>query len=182
MVRAEQLCMPLLVVNMGGEMLYILEQRLTAQSIANDKAIRVLQDVVSTMFSVKFVTELFRPQKVYSTPSVRQIFDRLAHSSIMRLNATSMEKLFDLMTMGFKYQLMLSLPDQLVQVSLNHLDYLTMRAVDPAVLELIANCRRQIVAAYQPLTTAECIILRQTLARFFQVSISFECRTHARAY
>ena len=30
----------------------------------------------------------------------RQIFDRLAHSSIMRLNETSMDKLFDLMAQG----------------------------------------------------------------------------------
>ena len=40
--------MPMLVINMGGEMVYILEQRLTAQNVAKDKASRVLQDVVST--------------------------------------------------------------------------------------------------------------------------------------
>jgi hypothetical protein len=32
------LAMPLLVANMGGEMVYILEQRLRAQSITNTKA------------------------------------------------------------------------------------------------------------------------------------------------
>ena len=35
---------------------------------------------------------------------MRAVFDRLAHSSIMRLNANSMDKLFDLMTMAVKYQ------------------------------------------------------------------------------
>lgn len=52
----------------------------------------VLQDVISTMFSEKFISELFKPQKMYSSTSTRQIFDRLAHSSIMRLNTSSMDK------------------------------------------------------------------------------------------
>ena len=44
------------------------------------------------MYNPKFVTELFRSQDVYSIHSTRQIFDRLAHSSIMRLNESSMDK------------------------------------------------------------------------------------------
>lgn len=44
------------------------------------------------MYNPMFITELFRPQEVYSMNSTRQIFDRLAHSSIMRLNESSMDK------------------------------------------------------------------------------------------
>lgn len=73
-------------------MLYILEQRLQAQNISSEKSRKVLQDVISTMFSTKFVEELFKPQDMYTALSVRQIFDRLAHSSIMRLNESSMDK------------------------------------------------------------------------------------------
>ena len=98
------LAMPLIVMNMGGEMVYILEQRLHAQKIPAEKTQKVLADVIRTMYSKKFITELFKPQDIYTTQSTREIFDRLAHSSIMRLNSSSMEKLFDLMTMGFKYQ------------------------------------------------------------------------------
>jgi hypothetical protein len=35
-----QFCMPMLIVNMGGEMVYILEQRLHAQSVPADKSKR----------------------------------------------------------------------------------------------------------------------------------------------
>lgn len=48
--------------------------------------------------------EVFRPQVMYSLVETRQIFVRLAHSSIMRLNEASMSKLFDLMLMGIKLQ------------------------------------------------------------------------------
>jgi hypothetical protein len=44
------------------------------------------------MYNPKFIQELFRSQELYSVPATRQIFDRLAHSSIMRLNDSSMDK------------------------------------------------------------------------------------------
>lgn len=54
--------------------------------------------------------------------STRQIFEKLAHSSIMKLNATSMNKLFDLMLMGLKYQaLQCASPEELYHVTLTHL-------------------------------------------------------------
>ena len=33
-------CMPMLIINMGGEMVYILEQRLHAQNVPMDKSKR----------------------------------------------------------------------------------------------------------------------------------------------
>lgn len=81
-----QLAMPLLVVNMGCEMVYILEQRLKAQNIAPDKACKVLNDVIRTMFDPEYVDKLFAPQDMYTVSQTRKIFDRLAHSSIMRLS------------------------------------------------------------------------------------------------
>ncbi|XP_051574786.1 protein OSCP1-like isoform X3 [Myxocyprinus asiaticus] len=112
--------LPLLFINLGGEMLYILDQRLRAQNIPADKAKkapvadwleedrkRVMNDIITTMFNKKFLEELFKPQELYSKKALRTVFDRLAHASIMRLNQASMDKLYDLMTMAFKYQVLL---------------------------------------------------------------------------
>jgi hypothetical protein len=82
----------------------------------------VLQDIVKTMFAPKFMEEVFRPQKMISLVETRQIFVRLAHSSIMRLNETSMQKLFDLMLMGLKLQtLQACFPEEILHTSLKHL-------------------------------------------------------------
>lgn len=67
-------------------MLYILDQRLKAQNITAEKSCRVLHDVVRTMFDPDYVKMIFTPQEVYSVASTRKIFERLAHSSIMRLS------------------------------------------------------------------------------------------------
>lgn len=116
--------MPIILINFGGEMVYILEQRLHAQNVAQDKAQKVLEDVLTTMynpkvgwrksigikpcrhyvhpvllclyphhfFPKKFIQELFKPQEMYTSSSTREIFNKLAHSSIMRLNESSMDK------------------------------------------------------------------------------------------
>lgn len=52
----------------------------------------MLEDIIKTMHNEKFMAELFKPHHMYSNVSTRQIFDRLAHSSIMRLNTNSMDK------------------------------------------------------------------------------------------
>jgi hypothetical protein len=52
----------------------------------------VVNDIVGAMFQSKFVEELFRPQELYPKKAVKHIFEKLAHSSIMRLNEASMDK------------------------------------------------------------------------------------------
>ena len=96
--------LPFVILNLGAEMIYILDQRLRSQDIEKIRAARVLEDIVKSMLSARFIDELFRPQPMYSLHSTKQIFQKLAHSSIMKLNAQSMGKLFDLMLMGLKYQ------------------------------------------------------------------------------
>eukprot|EP00752_Nemacystus_decipiens_P001886 g1816.t1 len=71
----------------------------------------------------EFIEELFKPQDTYGEKATKEVFYKLAHSSIMRLNESSMNKLFDLITMGLKYQaLSCAQPQQLLQVTLHHLE------------------------------------------------------------
>lgn len=119
---ASQWTMPIIVLCMGGEMVYILHQRLQAQTVRTEKATKVLHEVARSMLSPLFVEELFKPHDMYSQSSTRQIFEKLAHSSIMRLNKVSMDKLFDLMSMGFKRQILsVKCPQQYLQITIIHL-------------------------------------------------------------
>jgi len=151
-------------------MVYILEQRLQAQKIPDNKGQKVLNDVVRTMYYPRFIEELFKPQEMYSIQSTRQIFDRLAHSSIMRLNESSMDKLFDLMAMGFKYQIIsCTSPQEMIDVTLNHLNALKrLVASNPQLMELLDECMKQIHAAYSAMLIADFNAMRQSLCTFFQ--------------
>uniref|UniRef100_A0A3B5QHI1 Organic solute carrier partner 1a n=1 Tax=Xiphophorus maculatus TaxID=8083 RepID=A0A3B5QHI1_XIPMA len=84
--------LPLVFINLGGEMLYILDQRLRALNTSEDQSETVLNDVVGTMFSKSFMDELLKPQQLYSHRTMKTVLTRLAHSSIMRLNPASMDR------------------------------------------------------------------------------------------
>lgn len=161
--------MPIIVINMGGEMVYILHQRLQAQAVQEDKSRKVLQDVVRAMYSPLFITELFKPQEMYSMASTKQIFEKLAHSSIMRLNKSSMEKLYDLMTMGFKFQVVTcNSPHQLLHVTLTHLEALKKIVKSEKVEELIDVAIAKSLETFANLTNGQWMLLKQSLMRFLQ--------------
>ncbi|XP_043993909.1 protein OSCP1-like [Gambusia affinis] len=172
--------LPLVFINLGGEMLYILDQRLRALNTSEDQSEtgvwsqrdrkRVLNDVVGTMFSKSFMDELLKPQQLYSHRTMKTVLTRLAHSSIMRLNPASMDRLYELMIMAFKYQVLLSpRPRDLLLVSYNHLDAARAFVRDtPAVLNQVDETHRKIIEVYSRLSDGEFQLLRQTLLTFLQ--------------
>ena len=105
--------LPILFFNLGGEMLYILDQRLRAQKVVKTKSVKgmdqslaiatatqsecsflllVMRDIVGQMLDSRCVNEIFRAQKVLTKKSLRTVFERLAHASIMKLNSSAMDK------------------------------------------------------------------------------------------
>ena len=161
------LCLPVVVCNLGVEMLYVLEQRLRAQSVSDVKSVKVLHDVTGAMFAPEFVDEMFTPQAVYSQRATRQIFDKLAHASIMRLSEQSMDKLYDLMTMGFKYQLVQCVrPEDILNVTLLHLCTLKSYLTDQTVIDSVNAVETELRATYGQFTKHEWNSLRRDLFRF----------------
>ena len=74
-------------------MIFILEQRLRDSKIEDEKKKRVLKEVLERFLSEEEIYKINEDQ-------FKEQFSRIAHSSIMKLNQNSMNKLFDLMTMG----------------------------------------------------------------------------------
>lgn len=55
MASGSKLVLPMVVLNMGGEMVNILHQRLNAQLVEGEKGNAVLRDVVRTMYAPKVI-------------------------------------------------------------------------------------------------------------------------------
>lgn len=80
--------MPLLLCKMGGQMLYIIHQRLTAQKAEVDRVGTVLREVARAVYAREFVEALFAAQDTGSVTDIYDIMNRLVHASIMRLSTT----------------------------------------------------------------------------------------------
>ncbi|XP_028453382.1 protein OSCP1a [Perca flavescens] len=172
--------LPLVFINLGGEMLYILDQRLHALNTSDDNSEkgvwsendrkRVMNDIVGTMFGKDFMDELLKPQQLYSHRTMKTVLTRLAHASIMRLNPASMDRLYELMVMAFKYQVLLCpRPKDLLLITYNHIDTIREFVKDtPVVGNKVDETHRKIIETYSSLPEGEFQLLRQTLLIFFQ--------------
>jgi len=161
---------PMMFYNLSGEMLYVLNQRLQAQSVAEEKSKKVLVDIISTMFKNDFLDQMFNSTTIYSKNSLKNIFKKLIHSSIMRLTDDSMNKLFDLMIMAVKYQtISCANPNLLLHICLNHLDtILKFVENDTKAKSLVIFAFNKIVQTYSQCKLSEMCQIRQKLLCFLQ--------------
>jgi len=162
--------LPLLFYNLGGEMLYVIEQRLQAQNIPRDRSEKVISDIVCTMFKPQFLQELLMPQPLYSKQAMKTMFNKLVHSSIMKVGSDSMDKLYDLMVMSVKYQTeQCPLPRSILCVTLNHFDeILKYISSNPPAAIKIKEASNAIVDRFGCLSDNEFVLIRQAMLSFFQ--------------
>jgi len=149
-------------------MAYILDQRLHSQSIEKEKSSKVMTDIIQSLLNPGDIDRYFKPQEIYSMSKLRAVFDKLAHCSTMRLNTSSMDKLFDLMVIGFKYQIMqCRTANELFNVTLNHL--VSIRGlVDPGTHARVDTAIERFESVYGGLRVGSWNLIRQTLLHNFQ--------------
>ncbi|XP_076066677.1 organic solute carrier partner 1 [Oratosquilla oratoria] len=161
--------LPLQFLNLGGEMMYIIDQRLRAQNIPYDRAAKVRNDIVAIMLNRRFVEELFKPQPMYSRKALRTVFDKLAHGSIMRLNQPSMDKLYDLMVMALKYQMVkCPRPEDLLLITLNHLDAIRNFVTTHNVITQVEAVYSLFLKVYRHMSAGALYDIRIALLGFLQ--------------
>lgn len=81
----------------------------------------VLTDVVTVLLHPKLLDELFIPQPVATHIVLKQLLQDISATSIMKLDDYSMSKLWDLMTMIFKWQLSVATNQNIFDISRRHL-------------------------------------------------------------
>ena len=155
-------------------MIYILCSRLKAQSICQEKSIRVIKDIGNLLYNKKFQTDLYIHKKPNRHQEVKSIFETLAHSSIMRLNSTSMNKLFELMLMTLKLQILRTrYPEEIYQIVINHFYGVIeiMKMIDPndtELIDILKNAMNNFMNIYGKLNPYDYIILKSVILRFLQ--------------
>ena len=125
--------------------------------------VAVLVDICRLLLHERFIGELMVPQPLGHVTALRAFFRDLAHASIMRLDDESMGKMWDLMTMAVKQQAMRAdSPGELLQATLNHLDY---------IAERVPGVQLQAELARQALVTVRGRVARQPPSPPMSISI-----------
>lgn len=83
------------------------------------------------MTSSRLIKDLMKPQNTYSHEAVREVIETIANCSSMKLDSVSMNKLWDLITMVFKWQV----GNVSVQSSIENYLLIFKLAMSPAIIE-----------------------------------------------
>ncbi|CAF4929873.1 unnamed protein product [Pieris macdunnoughi] len=112
---------PLIVINLGCEMVYVIEQRLKMQKIPLNKSEKVLTEIVTVLLHPKLMEDLFLPQPVAPHAVIKQLISDISACSIMKLDDYSTNKLWDLITMIFKWQISVGINQNIFDITRRHL-------------------------------------------------------------
>ncbi|RLU23577.1 hypothetical protein DMN91_003782 [Ooceraea biroi] len=126
----------------------------------------ILDEVTAALLNPKVLSPMFEESPMIGMPHLRTILESVALSSIMKLDANSMDKLFDLMTMMVKYQLTAaSGPREIVLIMLNHIDGMRDMVSDVNAQKCVTLVQEMVVDFYSCLTFDEIWRARQSCLR-----------------
>uniref|UniRef100_W8B368 Protein OSCP1 n=1 Tax=Ceratitis capitata TaxID=7213 RepID=W8B368_CERCA len=147
-----------LMVNLGCEMLYVIDQRLKAQQICDEKSTQVIHDVTVVLLEPKFIDSLIvgsthKNSQLLTVDHCKFMLNDIATSSIMRLDKSSMDKLWNLMTMIYKWQLFNSKhPQHLLDITFRHLDAISQLRPDAKRTMLVDFTKNVLLDFWNDLT------------------------------
>lgn len=129
----------------------------------------MLIEILKFMLAKSFLEELFKPQNMHPYSGTKTLFTKLAHSSVMKLNENSMSKLFDLMVMGVKWQIIQTVtPEEVYHVTITHLDEIQKIVQGTQGEEFVNAARDYFTAMCKNFTGYDYMIIKQQLLSFFQ--------------
>lgn len=115
----------------------------------------MLDDVTAALLNPKTLSSIFEEKSLIKVSFLRSTLESVVLSSIMKLDKNSMDKLFDLMIMMVKYQLIAATgPVEVILLTLNHID---------AMRDMVSNSNAQ-----------QCVGLVHQMVTDFYSTLTFE--------
>jgi hypothetical protein len=96
----------------------------------------------------------------------------------MKMNTNSMDKLFDLMVMGIKQEIIhCRSPNEIYKITLNHFDGILGLVTEDKTRKLIESAKAQFISIFSKFTAHDYCVLRDELLKFVQVKLSISAQT-----
>mmetsp|Transcript_36266 Transcript_36266/g.88587 ORF Transcript_36266/g.88587 Transcript_36266/m.88587 type:complete len:312 (+) Transcript_36266:82-1017(+) len=173
---ASRIAVPFLVANMGCEMVFVIEHRLRElpeTSVPQKKRDEILDDIIRAVFNDALMENIFAEQKLYAIDTFRKLLFAMAQSPSMRISQENFDKMFRIMSMSIKAQVMRwEKPEDLLSFTERHLD-----AVEALIIKkigageaigLVEFVRKSAQEFYGDLSIGEYLRLRASLLNFFR--------------
>lgn len=140
MAKASNYTNAVLVYNLGCEMIYVLHHRLQSLKVDYDKIIKTLIDICRTLFSEKITQKLFEPKPLLGLEYIKSQLFQVCHCSIITLDTTSFTKLYEMILIAIKKQILTSANMHgLYHITTNHLATVSKIIKDKSILAKVTK-------------------------------------------
>ncbi|XP_062557086.1 protein OSCP1 isoform X2 [Armigeres subalbatus] len=161
-----------IILNLGCEMLYVIDQRLKAQAIPLDKSAQVLREITEVLLDPKFLHYISTAYQhnMLTVQQTRILLTDIACCSLMRLDVNSMDKLWDLMIMIFKWQMNLTNKSAqiLMDLTFRHLDGIGRLIPEMRKQILIDNVKKSLIEMWEPLCEDDQTIVHRRVYKWLK--------------
>lgn len=145
----------------------------------------MLRDLTCVLFDQKLIVQLMNPhpcQHILTVQQCRILLTDIACCSLMRLDMTSMDKLWDLMVMLFKWQLytIRDNPTRLLELTFRHMDGVAKLMPEMKKTLLVDSTKRCLIEFWDTCSSDEIDTLMGKLLNWmhpFNVKISILIRS-----
>eukprot|EP00163_Fabomonas_tropica_P011463 TRINITY_DN2217_c0_g1_i4.p1 TRINITY_DN2217_c0_g1~~TRINITY_DN2217_c0_g1_i4.p1 ORF type:complete len:942 (+),score=137.88 TRINITY_DN2217_c0_g1_i4:429-3254(+) len=159
----------LLTINIGAEMIYVLQQRLAAMRVTEHKRSKVYDDIIEALLNKAQLESLYQPQAMPKEDHITRMFERIVGSTIFRMNSGSRDKLFRLMLMGVKYQVVTCQhASSLLTITIQRLEALRELASSASVSEMVSDVIERTQVICTPFTMGDWAQIRMILLGYLE--------------
>lgn len=112
----------IIVYNLGCEMIYLIHHRLQKIMKTQKRLVQTLKDIAKSLYSDKISRLIETHDRMFTIDGIRNILYNICHSSVIVLDPKNFQKLFQMIVMSIKYQVMNGRNNAgLYHMTLNHI-------------------------------------------------------------
>lgn len=94
---------PYLLINIGGEMIYMIDSRLRKSGVSEQQKQKILQDKISLLFQDDLMSDIFVPQRMYPLLNIKGILIKIIMKSTFGPDQSDMGQFFSDVFINFKF-------------------------------------------------------------------------------
>lgn len=129
--------------------------------------VSVLTDITTVLLHPKLLEELFIPQPVATHGVIKQLLQDISATSLMKLDDYSMSKLWDLMTMIYKWQLSIATTQNIFDITRRHLKHVASMQPQYFPKSMVEYAMKRFEELAHKLSDTDYNCLRNTMILWF---------------
>lgn len=155
----------LIYVNIGSEMIYILNNRIKSLELEDSKRLSILQQIAGFLYKSEDNIKHLREQKQLITiDSLYAMLNQVCQQSVITLDNLSFQKMVEMILMALKKDLMLMRNDYgIISITINHLECVE-RIV--GTTHITVNLRKSLQSAFDDLTAYSFFMIKRDMLNY----------------